>query len=101
MSERALWRWVFIVLLVGLNALVSTSCMNLLGGLGTIVPNSSGQLEQVKNLQETSDFYACFQLGGPPPIGGTTVIAVPKGVRPALAWGANCQPMAASVKAEP
>ena len=37
------------------------------------------------------DVYGCFTVGGPPPIGGTTWIVVPKGAKPTLSFGANCQ----------
>ena len=79
--------------------LACSGCMNLLGGLGTIVPNSGAQAEQVKALQDANmDVYLCFQLGGPPPIGGVTVIGVPRGVKPSINWGGNCQPVVGKVE---
>ena len=47
--------------------------------------------EQIKALREQNmDVYICFTLGGPPPIGNITIIAIPKGSKPNFAYSSNC-----------
>lgn len=43
------------------------------------------------------DVYGCFQVAGPPPAGGMTYIIAPKGSKPSVRFGLNCQPIDASI----
>lgn len=49
--------------------------------------------EQITALREANmDIYGCFQVGGPPPIGNTTLIIMPKDTMfTRLAFLPNCQ----------
>ena len=94
-AERRLWWLLAILILVGANALLSGCILSSLGVPG-ITP---AQLGQVKAMQDMNlDVYICFQIAGPPPAGGLVVIGTPKGVRPSITWGGNCQPIQAGLK---
>lgn len=49
--------------------------------------------EQINAIREANmDIYACFQIGGPPPVGNTTFIIMPKDTMfTRLAFLPNCQ----------
>lgn len=56
--------------------------------------------EQIAAYEKLNkDVYVCFTLGGPPPIGGTTWIVVPKDSKPNLSFGSNCQLIRADTRA--
>lgn len=47
--------------------------------------------EQITALKDANlDLYGCFQLGGPPPIGATTFIVMPKGHKVDVSFLPNC-----------
>ena len=58
--------------------------------------------EQIAAYEKTGkDVYSCFTIAGPPPVGGTTTIIAPKGSKPHISFGANCQLMRAEATQTP
>ena len=63
------------------------------GGLLQIAMNKDINLtpEQIKAYQETGHkVFFCFTVGGPPPVGNTTILVVPQTVNPVFNFGSNC-----------
>lgn len=64
------------------------------GGLLQVAMNKNENLtvEQIEAYQKTGHkVFFCFQIGGPPPIGNTTILVVPQTVTPQFNFGSNCQ----------
>lgn len=82
---------------VGILALSLSGCA--LVGLSAVT-NSMTPEQIAAHEKAGKDVYGCFTVGGPPPIGGTTWIVVPKGAKPNLSFGANCQLIRAEAGAD-
>lgn len=54
--------------------------------------------EQIKAYGEQGmDVYQCINIAGPPPMGGVTVLVVPKHAKAEVMFSSNCQLMKGSV----
>lgn len=48
--------------------------------------------EQIRAINETGgQVYSCLSFGGPPPVGKTVFIVVPKGQPLPVTFGSNCE----------
>jgi len=55
--------------------------------------------EQIKAYNDVGyDVYGCFKISGPPPIGGLTILTLPKGKKSNLSFSPNCELLKAEVK---
>lgn len=60
--------------------------------LGLGHPSNPMTAEQIAAYEKMGkDVWGCFSVTGPPPTGGITWLVTPKGAKPNLAFGANCQ----------
>lgn len=83
-------RYFIAAFLLGLMLSVNGCATMLLQGQGAanLTPE---QIDAYSKIGQ--DVYWCFQIGGPPPVGNTTLLIMPKTVKPKISYGSNCQLM--------
>jgi len=57
--------------------------------------------EQIAAWNEIGyDVYTCFNVSGPPPTGGFTILVFPKDEKPEVSFSMNCQIVKANVNVD-
>ena len=85
--------WILVALFVGFLALTQGCALYMVTHPERFTP------EQIKAYQEVGqNVFWCFQIAGPPPVGGTTILVLPKTVKPDFAFSGSCQLMKGTIQ---